>query len=409
MLHNYVYLIMAPSGWFEPNIYFRRHRVAQFFKKQEDTSMVIWAYPVSASLRVPESLKRAKKHIANNNLIQANNSEIIEFALPDYMPARIMQYKHGLGNQVFNKLTKLVNNYQAKKVLWFAYPGYPFLANLLNWDLVVYDCSDLWTEPSGGARSNSFSSKFAKGLIDTAEKKIIEHSDLIFTSSDYLTEKIHRENSREAITVENGVDYYLNQREEGIEKDNPLKHIPKPRFGYIGAMRSKIDFELLDQLAKNNPEWSLVLTGPDMLNKKDPFYKLLHNDNVWWTGEAAKEDLPLYIRSLDVGLLPYRELEYNKAVFPIKFFEYLSQGIPIVGCGVPSTKKYSFEGIYLHVKREEFLGACKTVLSWTDIKDEHYYSERIKLARKSDWEIKLNYIHNAIKRCINDFDRANLK
>jgi len=396
MAQGFVYVVMAPLSWAEPKIKFRRHRLAEYLKKKKDTVEVIWIYPVSATPRIPGSYIKAMKEIRDNFCISVNEGGIKECALPDFIPGRYMQFKSAFGNLNLNKLKKILNSYDAKKILWFTYPLYPYLTGLLNWDLIIYDCSDLWIAPSGGSKSNTFSSKTVEGLIYSAEKRIIHHSDIIFASSDFLTERIKKITGRQAITIENGVDFFYFQNKKCQEKD-VLDKIPGPRLGYVGALRSKIDYELLEELANYNPDWSIVLVGPDCLNKRGAFERLLQKDNVFWTGEVKSEEVPHYISALDLGLLPYREIEYNKAVFPIKFYEYLSQGIPVVGCGIPSTEKYCQKGVYRHVGRDKFQEACLETISSLTGDNAPYIKKRIQLAQEANWDTKLAEMLNKVK------------
>jgi len=357
----------------------------EYLKQQADTADILWIYPISATPRKPGSYVKANKVLKNNPTM--NSHGVKEWAFPDYLPGRIMQFKSSYKHPQYGKLKKYISGFKAKKIIWYAYPALPYLSNIIEWDRIVYDCSDLWTEPSSGYRSNTFSSIFAQGLIESAEKKIIKNSDVVFASSDYLAERIEKIPGQEALVIENGVDsFYFNC--ETTKKYSCFGEMPKPRLGYVGALQGKNDIALLDETAAGNPDWSIVLVGPNCLNNNSCFSKMLTRKNVFWVGEVEPENLPGYIRSLDIGLLPYRNIEYNRAVFPIKFYEYLSQGIPMVGCGVPSTAKYVEKGVYIHVKREFFQEACKDALSWSAGGDP-YIAKRIKIAQDAVWENKL--------------------
>ena len=399
MTQKYVYVMTAPSSWDKPGIRYRRHQFAKLLKGQQDTDDVVWAYPVSASFRIPRSFIKARHELEKNSCKHVNEDGVKECAIPDYLPGRYMQYRFGAGKRWLDNLKKLLKKSNAKLVLWYTYPNFPYLTTLVDWDIIVYDCSDLWIEPSGGSRSNAFSSRVAKSLIESAEKKIIENSNIVFASSDYLAERIERVSGRQAVTIENGVDYSYFQKAHS-KTENVLENIPGLKLGYVGALRSKIDLSLMEELACFDHNWSIVLIGPNCLNESSYFERLVQKDNVFWTGEVDPSIIPDYIKALDVGLLPYRDLEYNKAVFPIKFYEYLSQGIPVVGCGLPSTEKYSENGIYLHVDRDYFPQACKKVLSWPTGEQDVYVSRRIKLAQEATWENKLNYILDKISDSI---------
>jgi teichuronic acid biosynthesis glycosyltransferase TuaH len=101
------------------------------------------------------------------------------------------------------------------------------------------------------------------------------------------------------------------------------------------------------------------------------------------------------MNSLDVGLMPYREIEYNKAVFPLKFYEYLASGLPVVGCGLPSTERYTQKGIYVHTSNQlsDFSDACAEVLAGNDDTEA-----RKEIAAEADWESKLNRIHEQVSQ-----------
>ena len=393
---NLVYVIIDALRWPQGGIKYRRHRLARFLARQKETELVLWVYPVSASPRKRGSYKEAVKELRNKFCNATGEEKIVECGLPDLVPGRYMLFKSGFAHPALNRLKVYLDRYRAKKILLFTYPAFPYLGGLMNWDKIIYDCSDLWLEPSGGSRSNTFSAKLAGRLIDSAESRIIRKSDLVFASSVFLAASIRSRTGQQAIIVENGVDlaYF---KEIGSERLNLLNQITPPRLGYVGAMRSKIDFELLGELAQSNPGWNIVLVGPDCLNRKEAFNHLLQIDNVFWTDEIEQELIPSCIRSLDVGLLPYRELDYNKAVFPIKFYEYLSQGIPVVGCGIPSTAQYSQEGTYLHVEREKFVEACRRVLSWPSDDQDPLTISRINMARAAGWENKLSFMVEKIR------------
>lgn len=393
MTNKLVHIIVSSSSWSQAEIKYRRHRLAEYLEQQEDTEDILWVYPVSATPRKLKSYIKAEKIMQKN---PCTRHGIKEWALPDYFPGRYMLFKSSFGYLHFTKLKKFVSEYKGKKVLWFTYPCYPYIVHMLNWDVILYDCSDLWTEPSGGSRSITFSAKTAKGLIKSAETRIIKNSNVVFASSDYLAERIEKLSRRQVHTIENGVDMFY-FRDNNQDEYSILNNIPRPRLGYVGALRSKIDFTLLDELADQNPGWSIVLIGPDCLNDKVYFHRILQRNNVFWTGEVQPQVVPDYIKKLDIGLLPYREIDYNKAVFPIKFYEYLSQGIPIVGCGIPSTKKYAAKGIYLHVKREDYMEACRKALSWLDSENKLYAGRRIKLAQEASWDKKLSLMLNHVR------------
>ncbi len=285
-----------------------------------------------------------------------------------------------------------------KRVLWFTTPTLPFMLSVAKWDAIVYDCSDLWAAPLGLASEGSLRKRTAKKLIFRLENRIIRSSEVLFASSGYLSQQIAARSGREAKMIENGVELQMFLDGEANSARTSLSSIPRPRLGFVGGMKNKIDFALLERVAEEKPGWSLVLIGPGILIERDDFNRLLRHDNVHWIEKIRPEEVPAYLRGLDVGLMPYREIEYNKAVFPLKLFEYLAAGLPVVGCGVPETGRYSAEGVYLHVARAGFIGACEAALAWTGIDDEAFRKSRKELAARADWEKKFDCMYREVTR-----------
>ena len=388
MKERYLHVLVSSDNWGQPMIKYRRHRLIEYIQQQDVALDILWVYPASTNLRRPKSYLEVHKLIKNNPAI--NSQAIKEWALPDCLPQWLMQFKSSYGHPQFKEIIKFVSKYEGKKILWFSYPAFPYLAEMFKWDKVVYDCSDLWVEQLIKTKAPTYSTRFANKLIDQAEKTIISKSDNIFASSHYLAERINSTSDKQAILVENGVDPFFLQDRSQRDTDL-LKHIPRPRLGYVGPVRSKIDILLLNEMADLRPEWNFVIVGPNWLSEEYGFRSIIEKENIFWTGEVPYKAVPEYISCLDVGLLPYKEIEYNKAVFPIKYYEYLSQGIPVVGCGLPSTEIHNQKGIYLHVERKHFDQACEEALLWSK-NNKPYFQERVKLADAAIWDNKFNYI-----------------
>jgi glycosyltransferase involved in cell wall biosynthesis len=117
---------------------------------------------------------------------------------------------------------------------------------------------------------------------------------------------------------------------------DPLAGIPSPRLGFVGAVSSfKLDAELLADMCANNPSWSLVLIGP-LEDADGAVTKLLKAPNVYYLGTKSYTEIPSYMHAMDVGLIPARLTPYAMSMFPMKFFEYLAAGLPVVATELPS-------------------------------------------------------------------------
>jgi len=122
-----------------------------------------------------------------------------------------------------------------------------------------------------------------------------------------------------------------------------LAALPAPRIGFVGAISAyKLDLTLLETLARRHPHWSFVLIGP--VGEGDPstdVAALAALGNVHLLGTRPYNALPAYLKGLDLGLLPLRLTPYTQAMFPMKFFEYLAAGLPVVATAIDALQPFA--------------------------------------------------------------------
>ncbi len=119
-----------------------------------------------------------------------------------------------------------------------------------------------------------------------------------------------------------------------------LANIPKPRIGYVGALSdSKVDFALVREVAKARTDWQWVFIGAEREGQHSPLVDSLRAlPNVHFLGDKPYAVLPDYLRGIDVGTLPTLINEYTHSMFPMKYFEYLAAGVPIVSTPLEFTR-----------------------------------------------------------------------
>jgi hypothetical protein len=121
-----------------------------------------------------------------------------------------------------------------------------------------------------------------------------------------------------------------------------LDALPRPILGYLGNLAAyKIDLDLIYGMARRRPRWSLALVGP--LNRGDTGPGLSPEGsppNVHWLGEVPHRVAPAVIERFDVALLPSARHEVMQASFPLKFFEYLLRGKPVVARPLPALEPF---------------------------------------------------------------------
>ena len=189
-----------------------------------------------------------------------------------------------------------------------------------------------------------------KSLIESQESRLCRSVDQVFTTSPYLAEQLARHTDR--ICYEPNVadrDHFsvalaLRQDPAFVAPDG-LAGIPEPRIGFVGAISSyKLDFGLVRAVALRHPEWQFVFIGPQSEGEPSTdLSKLCGLTNVHWLGPKPYSQLPRFLAAFQCAWLPLQCNAYTRAMFPMKFFEYLFAGLPVVSTRIHALR--SFEAI----------------------------------------------------------------
>ncbi|WP_027210079.1 glycosyltransferase [Burkholderia sp. WSM2232] len=120
-----------------------------------------------------------------------------------------------------------------------------------------------------------------------------------------------------------------------------LAAIPEPRLVYHGVLSDfKVDFPLLMQTARARPQWQWVIIGEEREGQRSELLaQLARLPNVHLLGYRSYQSLPQYLRGMRVGVLPTLLNEYTRSMFPMKFYEYLAAGLPVVSTPLDFAKE----------------------------------------------------------------------
>ncbi|MDT8860336.1 glycosyltransferase [Alkalihalobacillus sp. MEB130] len=371
-----VHFIISPSPWEQDPLQYRRHRLANYLIKESNTKAVYWIAPKPSSIK--SLFLEPEVKVLNNGIIQILVRDFKSF----------IRYVEPFQSRVKKKIIKTERK-SSNLYLWYTYPAFSSLTNLNMWQKIIYDCSDYWREAE--QVDNNWMNTVKREMIIQSEKRIVKASDICFASSKHLSDHLYKLKHKNIFLLENGVDFELFQK----RKKKPIN--AKPILGFVGGLKPwKIDFSLLLEVARKQQDWEIVLIGSSYGQAGKAFKDLLAQRNVTIYDSVPFSDIPEYLSTFDVGLLPYLDNEYNQGVFPLKFFEYLASDLPIVGCGIPSTKHYEEEGIYEQTKNNSnyFIDACLQALKNRDINKE----KRLTLAKSSDWNEKIERMLKELRR-----------
>lgn len=175
------------------------------------------------------------------------------------------------------------------------------------------------------------------------EARLLSESDVVFATSQALYDHCSHLNTNTHFfpNVADLEHFSSAQLEGSVPQD--LANIPEPRLGYIGVLSDfKVDFDLVYEVAKTKPEWQWVFVGEEREGQSNSVVEQLRPlANVHFLGRRDYNQLPEYMRGLSLGMLPSVINQYTRSMFPMKYFEYLAAGLPVVATALDFTNTYT--------------------------------------------------------------------
>jgi glycosyltransferase involved in cell wall biosynthesis len=202
--------------------------------------------------------------------------------------------------------------------------------------------------------------------IERAERDLCSQVDVVFTTAPRLQQSLAPLNPATYLFGNVAdAEHFAEARSGRLPCPPDLEALSGPLLMFIGAIDAyKVDLLLLEHLAGATPQWTYVLIGP--VGQTDPatdVAPLRRLANVHLLGPRPYADLPAYLARADVALLPLRLNDYTRHMFPMKFFEYLAAGCPVVASSIPSLLDQSDVAWLCAPLPEEFAQAITSVLA----------------------------------------------
>ncbi len=252
---------------------------------------------------------------------------------------------------------------------------------------VIYDITDDWTQ------FTHFTDR--KALLDRTiaeDARLCRKADAVIVCSKSLYES-RKALSRDIHLIPNGVDaaHYRGVLDDHGPLPEACRNWPRPVFGYTGSIHAdRVDVTLVEAMtvamkAQNMPG-TIVLIGPVMLPAHQR-QRLEATGRVIFTGPMAYRDLPQYMRAFDVCIVPHCMTAFVESLNPIKLWEYLAAGKPIVSTDVAGFRDYP-ELVRTARTAEEFVAQCRAAIAEGTEKSERRRTE----AAKHSWRSRVDEI-----------------
>ena len=257
------------------------------------------------------------------------------------------------------------------------------LLTLPSGGVVVYDCAD---------DHAAFPGLIDKEVVNRMEAELFRHAHVSLASAAELQRR-KKSVAPNLLVVPNGAD--VSHFARALDPDLPLPPdlapLPRPVIGYAGAVSEWVDQELVAAAARACSHGSVVLIGP--VNTDVSYLKRLPNVHLF--GWRDYRDLPAYFKGFDVALIPFKINELTRAVNPVKLYEYLAAGLPVVSADLPEVRPFA-SLVKLARSPEEFGAAVRSALA-SDSPGKT--AARVAEAARHSWAQRARLAAAAVAQC----------
>ena len=253
--------------------------------------------------------------------------------------------------------------------------------HFLRPDLLVFELMDLPEKEFAGWKA-----KLPRAL---------RRADVIRTTHPAITDYLHREfaddlGDKQVTTSFNGVDLEMFDPDRPYERPDVLRDVEKPVLGFYGNLDSWIDWDLIAELASLSEYQVVVIGGTEGTAPKVP--PALLASSVIWVDKRPIAEIPGFLSCFDVALFPFVVNEMTDAVDPLKVWEYLSFGKPVLATPTRFAREHA--GVL------ELVGPAgveeAVTRAMTSRNDPTKVAARKAAAAARDWRVVADDLHDEI-------------
>ncbi len=208
--------------------------------------------------------------------------------------------------------------------------------------------SDLIDDQRGWNSNEEYLAKLEKSYSET-----LESSDLVFANCQPLADAFQHY-APPIKVVPNGAERLAMMPERDIPAD--IASLKGPVIGYVGNLRDRIDWMLLNDVVRAWPEASFVFIGP--ASDRPNALQLAEHPNVYMPGVVPYGQVLAYLRAFDVGIVPHLRNRLTERMNPLKLYNYFAAGLPVVSSDVSNIDEMRDSLVVAHTP-EEFVQAIK--------------------------------------------------
>lgn len=331
-----------------------------------------------------------KRFVGGSRPIARNMVQLTPLVLPGASNPLIATVSRAMLIRQIRQALRVLNPRGEKPVqVWSFAPDVGELVGAFEEECFVYYCVDEFSEFEGMDRAR----------IQAGEDTLLKKADVVITTSASLhASRIARR--PDTVLIRHGVDYthFARSWRESLPMPSDLNRVPRPIFGFFGLIQHWMDLELIARVARLRPQYSFFLIGEVQSDTSS----LRDLPNVHLPGRRPFADLPAYCAYFAGGLLLFKRTAMTRNVNPIKLFEYLAAGLPVVSTTIPEVARVAGP-IQLADSPEQYAAACDLVLA---NQPRHSRQQTSALVADQTWESRLAFLGEVIGRNLAERNRG---
>lgn len=245
----------------------------------------------------------------------------------------------------------------------------------------LFDCVDFFTSIDTSTAT----------IIRQQIEDHIRYSNIVMANSQVLLDQCRLINPHSYIVVQ-GFDFASFQYKSNISQHK------YPRIGFIGNLTYRLDFQLLEELIRNTPQYHFFLSDAylacqpedSLVRTNQKISRLKKMANITWLPQMSRAEVKAWMEKFDICIIPYNcSFDFNKYSYPMKLFEYFYIGKPVISTPIEELKRFP-KYVKIGSTAEEWERHIKELLAkpWP----KKYKQEQRRLAIANSWENKVNQI-----------------
>lgn len=277
-------------------------------------------------------------------------------------------------------LVKYVKNFSAD-IGWFYSAAFSPLLSTFKFGTVVYDCMDELALFKGASPQ----------LIEQ-EKYLVASADIVFTGGKSLYESKKQMHENVYCFPSSVDEEHFSTALNGIAIPADVSDISTPVVGYFGVIDERLDLELLRETALKIPDITFVMIGPlAKIGEAD----LPQATNIRYTGMKSYAELPAYLKSFDIAMMPFALNDATKFISPTKTLEYMAAGKPIISTRITDVLRDYSDSVLFADDADEFARHINTILDNQDSLTR--IAQYRDILDKTSWNATVSSMKNIIK------------